>query len=346
MGDKTILSMMRSLYELNQNQSFTIPKENKLLYNLFVYANNCVDKKSLFYRYLKHLYSYNRHRPVYLSVRNRYIQTLMTECLKECQKIIETDNNETGQKAAVLIGINYKGTNGELRGCENDIFSTKKLLLEKYGFEEKNIIVLTESSKEAKYKPTRANILDAIEWLVKKGNEGFGSLWFQYSGHGYYFEDHDGDEKDGKDECLVTCDNYAIVDDELRVKLVNRIPKSSKLFCLMDCCHSGTMLDLRYKYAINKNLLMKENNYQTDSNVLAISGCMDSQTSADAQFSDGEFAGALTRNFLTLLKKHNYFPKLSVLMKELYYGLQSQRFTQLPQLTSSKELGKDALFMI
>ncbi len=40
----------------------------------------------------------------------------------DCTKIVETD-----KKAAVLIGINYKGTDGELRGCENDIFSTKKV---------------------------------------------------------------------------------------------------------------------------------------------------------------------------------------------------------------------------
>jgi hypothetical protein len=33
-------------------------------------------------------------------------------------------------------------------------------------------------------------------------------------------------------------------------------------------------------------------------------------------------------------------------MKDLYYGLQSQRFTQLPQLTSSKELEKDAMFRV
>jgi hypothetical protein len=346
MDNSTILSLTRSLYELNQRQSFTLPRKNKLLFNLFVLATNNVDKKSLFYKYLKNLYSYNRYRPVNLSVRNRYIQTLMTECLKECQKIVESDEDEPDKKAAVLIGINYKGTKGELRGCENDIYSTKKVLLEKYGFSEENILVLTESSNDENLQPTRDNILRAIDWLIEKGNSGFTSLWFQYSGHGYYFEDRNGDEKDGKDECLVTCDNYAIVDDELRLRLVNRVHKDAKLFCLMDCCHSGTMLDLCYKYSMNQNSVIKENNYLTESNVIAISGCMDSQTSADAQFSDGEFAGALTRNFLSLLKKHNYFPKLSVLMRDLYYGLQSQRFTQLPQLTSSKELHKDAMLMI
>ena len=39
-------------------------------------------------------------------------------------------------KIALLIGINYEGTNAELRGCINDIENTKKVIEERLGYDE------------------------------------------------------------------------------------------------------------------------------------------------------------------------------------------------------------------
>ena len=50
------------------------------------------------------------------------------------------------------------------------------------------------------------------------------TLFFHYSGHGSYIKDENGDEVDGKDECLCPID-YAysgmIIDDEIKGILQN-----------------------------------------------------------------------------------------------------------------------------
>ena len=213
------------------------------------------------------------------------------------------------------------------------------MLVKHYGFKEENIRLLKGDQT------TRENILKSIEWLVKKADEGFGSLWFQYSGHGYYFKDQNGDELDGMDECIVTCDNYAILDDEFRANLVNKLRGDARLFCIMDCCHSGTMLDLCYKYNKNGDKLVLENSAKPTCNIIALSGCRDDQTSADANFDDG-WAGALTKCLLNTLNKFSYKPKLFELLRDIHNQLNEYNLGQVPQLTSSKELDKDDVFKI
>ena len=331
--------MMRLLYQSNQARRLHLSYRNQFIKDLYEKARAKVSHDSLFFIYLKNLYQVNQRRGFTLSLRNRYIQFLMNECLKECSTVVDVANPR--KKAALLIGINYRNTDNELNGCENDIYATKEVLINNYGFNEKDILVLTETEKE----PTRQNILEGIDWLVKKADEGYGSLWFQYSGHGYYFKDKTGDEADGYDECIITSDYYAILDDEFRSKLINKLRSDTQLFCLMDCCHSGTMLDLRYKYKPDKNRIELENNVTSLSNIIALSGCRDDQESEDAWFTSS-WAGALTKNFLEVLKKHNYSPNLFTMVKDIKELLEKNEFTQVPQLTCTKEILSDTKLSI
>jgi len=50
-----------------------------------------------------------------------------------------------GTKRALLVGINYVGTNGELAGCHNDVGNIKDYLVNVQGFQEKNITILMVS---------------------------------------------------------------------------------------------------------------------------------------------------------------------------------------------------------
>lgn len=89
---------------------------------------------------------------------------------------------------------------------------------------------------------TREGILSSLQHLVESGRPG-DVLVFQYAGHGTYFRDESGDEKDGRDEafCPVDFDTGAIVlDDEVR-ELFAQVGDGVNLTCFIDCCHSGSI---------------------------------------------------------------------------------------------------------
>lgn len=89
-----------------------------------------------------------------------------------------------GKLRAVVIGINY--TNDPLRRLEGAVSDAKriKMYLEQQGFEKENIILLCDDSQAVERSlPTRQNIIDAIQWLVKDAEAG-DSLFFYFGGHG------------------------------------------------------------------------------------------------------------------------------------------------------------------
>ena len=70
-----------------------------------------------------------------------------------------------GQKrgAAVLVGINYPGTDGELKGCLNDVARMRRCLADRFGFDEAGIRVLADPSTPP---PMRANVRLELDQLV------------------------------------------------------------------------------------------------------------------------------------------------------------------------------------
>lgn len=150
-----------------------------------------------------------------------------------------------GRCRALLVGINYVGMNGELRGCHNDV-ETMSRYLQDNGYSEGDMKILLDDGEHDE--PTRANITEAFAWLIE-GAEAGDSLFFHYSGHGASVKDDGDDEEDGKDEALVPLDYQSaglIRDDETFEKLVAPLASGVWLTCLLDCCHSGTILDLPY----------------------------------------------------------------------------------------------------
>jgi hypothetical protein len=164
------------------------------------------------------------------------------------QAISFTNPQGNGIKRAVLIGINYMGQQGQLSGCHNDVGNMKSYLMSVHGFPESNITILMDDGNHTI--PTRANILKAYENLAQSSRAG-DTCFCHYSGHGGKLRDENGDEDDGYDETLVPVDYVTagqIRDDDLFQALVSRMPQGVLVTCLMDCCHSGTVLDLPYKY--------------------------------------------------------------------------------------------------
>ena len=158
----------------------------------------------------------------------------------------------TGRKKALLIGINYRGTRAELRGCENDVSNLSRYLLQTRGWNirPEDMIVLTETNPNPLFHPTRQNMTNGMRWLAS-GNQAGDSLLFHFSGHGGFQADTNGDESDGNDETILPVDHAragVIVDDELNALLVQQLAPGVRLTAIFDCCHSGSALDLPFTY--------------------------------------------------------------------------------------------------
>jgi hypothetical protein len=241
--------------------------------------------------------------------------------------------------SALLIGINYFKTNYELFGCINDANAICSLISD-YNFNKINI--LTDNVKILEKIPNRNNIIREFKNLLIDSQAGDVLLLF-YSGHGSYILDKNNNEKTGKDQMIIPCDFNSIVDDEFKSIIQTNLKKDVTLIALFDCCHSGTVLDLKYQYmdSLEKNNYTENaNETETIGNVIMISGCNDIQTSSDSFFNNKN-QGAMTWAFLQAFKseKDITWRKLLIKMRDL---LQKSNFSQIPQLSSGSFLNIDS----
>jgi len=159
-------------------------------------------------------------------------------------------DREVGSRRALLIGINYRNTHNELRGCINDVATYKDLLIQHYGFQESEMLILTEDEPRANW-PYKARIVEGMQWLMRGAKKG-DSLFLSYSGHGSQMVDRTGTEPNGMSDCICPLDcnkswpEHIILDTEIHTHLYDSLPDGVKLTCVFDCCHSGTVANLEY----------------------------------------------------------------------------------------------------
>jgi len=261
--------------------------------------------------------------------------------IKQVRDLIDIPGRQP-RKNAVLVGINYENTQYQLYGCINDVNNLKTFLQT-----EKQWSYFTILTDKSSLKPTRQNILTQFTRLLQTSIPG-DVLFFSYSGHGTFTTDLNKDELDGQDEIIVPIDSKMIVDDELNKIISDNLKSGVSLFCLFDCCFSGTVLDLKYNYFnsdySNENTV-NPNVGETNGNVLMISGCMDSQTSMDAGFITQEgltkFSGAMTSSFLNEVSQNGYEKSISQVLEGMRFFLKENGFVQIPQLSTGKLTSMD-----
>jgi hypothetical protein len=262
------------------------------------------------------------------------LKNALTQAITKIQnyipKQVTNANNSNNSKKALLIGINYTGTQNELYGCINDVNSIKERIV-KQGFSDNNIRILTDLTSN---KANRVNILEEFKNLLINSKAG-DFLFLLYSGHGSYTRDRNGDEKNGYDELIVSCDLQGILDDELKSLIQTYLKADVTLFAMFDSCCSGSVLDLKYQYLDSLNYdkyTENPNDLETVGNVFMISGCTDEQTSADAVINN-KATGAMTWSLLEGLKQN---PNCSwrELIKTMRDLLKTSQYTQIPQFSS------------
>jgi hypothetical protein len=251
-----------------------------------------------------------------------------------------------GLKRALLVGINYVGTPYTLAGCINDV-TNMQIQLQKYFPMCKEYRAVTDNTV---MKPTKANILDSLSWLVS-GLKAGENVMFHYSGHGGLVRDTNGDELTGQDSCIYPINGSVIetiTDDEIRTALANKIPVGCKCFVVLDACHTGTAVDLRCMWqATGPNTLTYAENSKytkTAGNILFLSGCQDRQTAADTVDVTGKPCGALTMALLDTWKQYGAAIKTKYLLWDVRHYLRSRGYPQVPQLSTGYPIDMNVVF--
>ncbi|KAL6530362.1 Metacaspase-1 [Orobanche hederae] len=220
-----------------------------------------------------------------------------------------------GRKKAVIVGISYRNSKQELKGCINDAKCMKFMLINRFKFPESSILMLTEEETDPYRIPTKHNIRMAMFWLVQ-GCQAGDSLVFHFSGHGSQQKNYKGDEIDGFDETICPLDYETqgmIVDDEINATLVNPLPSGVKLHAIIDSCHSGTVLDIPYLCRMDRSGRYSWEDHRPRSGAwkgtsggeaISFGGCDDDQTSVDtAALSKVTSTGVMTFAFIQAIEK-------------------------------------------
>ncbi|KDQ26004.1 hypothetical protein PLEOSDRAFT_62053 [Pleurotus ostreatus PC15] len=243
-----------------------------------------------------------------------------------------------GRKKALSIGINYFGQDGELSGCINDVKNITRFLCTQFGYNEDDIVILTDDATNPRQLPTRDNIIHAMRWLVSDAQPN-DSLFFHYSGHGGQTKDLDGDEEDGFDEVIYPVDfqeSGHIVDDEMHEIMVRPLPPGCRLTAIYDYSTEGKIKEPNLAAEVGQGLLGAVTSYArgdmggvfqsamgifksatsstkaekitkatrtSPADVISWSGCKDDQTSADTQEA-GQATGAMSFAFVSALKEN------------------------------------------
>ena len=157
-----------------------------------------------------------------------------------------------------------------LSGCHNDVHMMKQFITSQ-GFSDSPNDMRILMDDGANQMPTRQNLEDAMRWLVTDARPG-DAFFVHYSGHGSQTRDVSGDEESGKDQTMVPVDYQQagqIIDDWIFQTLVQPLPKGATMFCVMDCCHSGSIMDLPYEIVITPELAASTSQTQLETFDLA-----------------------------------------------------------------------------
>lgn len=244
---------------------------------------------------------------------------------------------------AICFGLNYQKDQSSLRGCYNDAHHMADYIREVFPSIICDIYTDDLDQSNTSAQGLLSRLYDLAEQSYK---DELKFALIHYSGHGISVKDYSGDELDHKDECLVPSDFRTcgfILDDALEIALCNFNPQT-KVVCIFDCCHSGTICDLKYVWNIKGFPTIEHGSSKVEAKVIAISGCMDDQTSADAYNinDDRQFAGALTTCLIKTLKDNPFLSSnVFELLGVVRHKLKAAGFQQVPLISSSYDLRSD-----
>ena len=234
---------------------------------------------------------------------------------------------EHSKKVAILLSINdYKGTENDLSGCNNDMLLAGNYIpdFQLRQFQDSQVL--------------RKTFRDQV--LYAKQNAVYGdTIIVAYSGHGSYVKDIHGDEPDGVDETLYLYDGN-FIDDETQ-ELLKDIPEGVMFVLILDSCFSGNKprdINNKSRFMPPKKCLPSYNRIKKAitamSNVIVFSACAENETSADALI-NGQWNGAFSYYFWNCLNREFTYRKW---FEQVCLYLPNKNYNQHPTIEGSDEL--------
>jgi metacaspase-1 len=285
--------------------------------------------------------------------------------MRETHNQLSEKGEQEMAKYALCIGINnYPGTSSDLSGCVNDANDWTKELT-KRGFAVKKLL-----DQQATRKAMRL----AIQTTVGGAKAG-DLVVVQYSGHGSFVPDENGDEPDGTDECLCPYDinaNGPLTDDDL-FDLYSARQQDVRILMISDSCHSGSVarfapittpptirgkgapvgkvrflpptvfLSKRESSKLGLRRAIRSSSPPGRYAALLMSGCQDTEYSYDAYFR-GRPNGAFTYVALRALSALPTDATYADWFKAIRNALPSQQYPQTPNLYGHKNMKKWKIF--
>lgn len=169
--------------------------------------------------------------------------------------------------------------------------------------------------RDGEEKPTLGSITDAISWLFD-GDSSSRRTLFYYSGHGSNYPTVDADEHDRDlDQALELADGTKLFDNRLNDLLSDAAPEGCRVVAIIDCCHSGDSLDLKYKLIDGRCECIRPSEPTPNGRVTLLSAATFEQSSVD-----GQGGGAFTNRLLKIIEEE---PEISAqqLFEKLADGL-------------------------
>lgn len=248
----------------------------------------------------------------------------------------------------LTIGCGYYNNRDLLLpGTVNDSLNMTKYLKSK----KFDVINMNDKNNNinSKLYPSKKNILEQIKIILEKSKDG-DNVVISYAGHGTQtlYNINNIEEVDRKDEAIIPSDymndNDLIRDDEIYdlLKIYTRNKNNMKVFMLFDCCHSGTIADLKFTYEkniSNNDFEIINNNMkdEIDAEIICLSGCKDKEVSYGdyIKFNNSQIMnqGIMTGSFLESINNSN---TIFDIVSKMY--LHTRKYKQHPQISSNKNI--------
>lgn len=249
---------------------------------------------------------------------------------------------QKGLVRALFIGIDYETIPKlQLTGCIQDVESSAQKIRELYP----NCSELKIITDKTEIKPTRKNILAAIQWLVNDLKTGQ-HVFLHYSGHAGRLVDKTGSEKSMFENCIYPYKGrklQIILDEEIRKELAEKVPAGCKCFAVFDSCSGGVTIDLEHAWQTSENFtLYYSQNPEIstmEGKVLFLTTYQPEDMALNAASIYGNSGGALSSILPRILGVEEAQLEMKDYMWRILETLKARGYNKIPVITSSRPMG-------